>query len=551
VPLIKPGLAYWVPEPTVVNLCRDTVGNYFDQKAVQYRDYDAVTFSSYEKLNIPQTTWSYKEYKTKVDELAKALIAAGYQRGDHIAVWSINVPEWLILEMACAQLGIVLVTMNPALRMNEAQYILEKSDAAAIFLLSHFANRSYVQEVQEMKKELPQLEHIYTFNDCRVADVTSYQSLLSKSVSDSVLQDRKRQVNPEDIFQIQFTSGTTGFPKGAMLTHRNALNNAILTFQRWEISEGDKVFSPLPLFHTAGSILVAIGCISVGAAYFPQPYFIPDDAVNVLKREKITHYAGVPTMHQGILNVLENNPSELSLKLLMSGGAPVPKVLIEKLEKRTDAKFVVLMGMTETSPVFSATGPKDSVEKRHITSGTPLEQTELRIVDPETREVLDCNETGEIEVRGFMVMRGYYKMEDKTNEVLDSQGWLKTGDLGILDDDGYLNVIGRLKDMIIRGGENIYPREVEDFLLTHPNISEAQVVGIPDEYYGEIPVAFIKPRPGETLVEEEVLAYCKGKISHQKIPKYIQVVEVFPLTASGKIQKNILREQFIGQSQKS
>ncbi len=545
--MTKLNQAYWESKQAEMSLEKSSIGDFFDQKVNEYENDDAIVFSSYEKLNIAEMKWTYLDYQQKVNELAKALLGYGFKKGDHIAVWSINLPEWLILQLACAKLGIVLVTMNPALRSNESKYILEKSDAQAVFVLSHFANRNYVNEIKEFKNKLPYLKQIFTFNDYDDAETVSYNQLLMKAalVSDERLASKQSSVNAGDIFQIQFTSGTTGFPKGVMLTHYNAINNARFLFNRWKIASRDVVFSPLPLFHTAGSILMALGSISVGAAFLTQPFFNAEDAVNIMNKFKATHFGGVPTMLQGVLNVLEETDERLELTLIMSGGSPVPQVLLEKLEKRTNSTGVVLMGMTETGGVFSATAPEDPKEKRYISSGQPLPFTSVKIVDPKTRKVQPCETPGEIEVSGYSVMKGYYKMEEQSKEALDQKGWLKTGDIGFLDSEGYLNVIGRLKDMIIRGGENIYPREIEDFILTHPKISEVQVVGVPDKYYGEVAVAFIKVKEGEQLNESEVIDYCKGKISHQKIPAKIKFVDSFPLTSSGKIQKNVLRENYI------
>lgn len=545
--LIDSGKAHWTPSTFNTVLHDRTIGDYFDEQVEKYRNRSALRFSAYESLNISGVNWTYAVYQNKINEFAKALIAAGFQKGDHIAVWCINLPEWIVLELACAKLGIVLVTMNPALQPQEAKYILVKSDVNAVFVLSDFAKRSYVNELKAMRKDLPLLKMIYTFNDFEDPETISYNKLLagSKNIEDDLLAQLQSLVTPSDVFQIQFTSGTTGFPKGAMLTHYHALNNAFLTFNRWEICQDDIIFSPLPLFHTAGSILTAFASITVGATYITQPYFIPSDAVSIMKRFGVTHFGGVPTMLQGVLNELEKSSEELKLNFFISGGAPVPRTLAEKLEAKTQAKGIVLMGMTETGGIFSSTGPADSKEQRAITSGQPLPHTEVKIIDPVTQKIQPCNTPGEIVVRGYLVMKGYYNMEEQTNEVLDMDGWLRTGDLGLLDNEGYLNVIGRLKEMLIRGGENIYPREVEDFLITHPKVAEAYVIGVPDEYYGEVPAAVIKLKENQQLPESELIAYCKGNLSHQKTPVEVLFVDSLPLTASGKVQKNELLKQYL------
>lgn len=539
--------AYWKSAEDITLLEDSNIGNFFDWQVGKAINDVAVVYSSYETLGIQGISWTYLEYQQNVNELAKALLGSGFSKGDHVAVWSINIPEWLILQLACAKLGVVLVTMNPALRSEEAKYVLEKSDASAVFLLSNFSNRNYVEELMEFENELPYLQTIYTFNDYDDEKVISYRQLLAKGtvVTDQALTNRQSSITCQEIFQIQYTSGTTGFPKGVMLTHRNALNNARFLFNRWGVTAENVVFTPLPFFHTAGSILMALASITTGSTFITQPYFMPEDAVDLMKKNKETHFGGVPTMLQGVLQVLENTGDKVELKSFMSGGSPVPRALIERLEQKTNSKGTVLMGMTETGGIFSATSPNDPAEKRYLTSGKPLPHIDIKVVHPENHTIQPCNMEGEIEVRGYSVMKGYYRMKGQTEQVLDQDGWLKTGDIGYLDSEGYIYVIGRLKDMIIRGGENIYPREIEDYLMTHTKISQAQVVAVPDEYYGEVPVAFVIVKEGEQLNEKDVIQYCKGKISHQKTPTAVLFLDAFPLTASGKIQKNVLRENFL------
>ncbi|WP_018130151.1 AMP-binding protein [Effusibacillus pohliae] len=547
------GKAHWLPEVDSFPLKDWTVGKLLQQQAARFPNHIAVLYMPDEMLGIGALRWTYKEYEEKAKDVAKALLAAGYRKGDHMAVWAINVPDWLLLEMGAAKIGAVLVTMNPALREEDASYVLKSSDAKAVFVMSSFRGRSYVEEVYRIQAsgQVPELKQIITFdatNEC--LNFSDLVETGKRKISDEILNDHEKKVQTHDVFQIQFTSGTTGFPKGAMLTHHNAVNNAELTFRRWEIGERDRVLSPLPLFHTAGSIMLALGTLAVGATYIPMPFFDPKVCVQTLKELGITHFAGVPTMLQAVLHQMETNGEYIPLRLVMSGGSPVPPILLEKIEKKLKAKTVVLMGMTETSPTFSATTPTDPQRKRWETCGRPLPHTELRIVDPQTRKVMNCGIPGEIEVRGYMVMKGYYKMEKQTAETLSADGWLKTGDVGVLDNEGYLNVVGRIKEMIIRGGENIYPKEVENFLISHPLIDDAQVVGIPDDYYGEVPVAFIKKRLGVELTEKEVKDFCKGRLSHQKIPAHIRFVEEYPLTASGKVQKHVLREMIMTEMEK-
>ncbi|GEK33784.1 AMP-binding protein [Kurthia sibirica] len=544
---ISKEMAYWQAEKdSAMPLLTMSIGDYFDQQVNLFANEVAIIFEKNELLNIEKTNWTYERYHREVQTLAKGLLHKGFIKGQHIAVWSINRPEWIILQFACAKIGLVLITLNPALRRDEIKYLLQKSDATAIFINSSFAGRDFLEEALVIQQELPTLKQIITLDrkvNPAIYCIADYQKIGSNNL-DKELLAVQQTITSQAIFEIQFTSGTTGFPKGALLTHFNAINNAYLSMNYWRLNAKDVFYSPLPLFHTAGSILGLIGVLSKGATYLSQPFFQATEAIELLEKNKATIMSGVPTMLQAILQQLQAMNKKMNIPLFISGGAPVPQVLMEQLEFQVNSIGVVLMGMTETSPVFSATCKEDSQEKRYITSGKALPYTSIRIVNPQSGEVIKQNEVGEIEVSGYMVMKSYYRDVEETKKVLSEDGWLKTGDLGILDTDGYLNVIGRLKDLIIRGGENIFPREVEDFLLTCTSIEEVQVLGIPDEYYGEVLVAYIKTFD-KTLNVHKVKKYCEEKISHQKIPTYIFFIDEFPKTASGKIMKKVLRDQAI------
>jgi fatty-acyl-CoA synthase len=367
-----------------------------------------------------------------------------------------------------------------------------------------------------------------------------------ESISNDVLHEQQTSVKPSDPAMIQYTSGTTGFPKGAVLTHYNIVNNAVTFVSRWGTRLHDRGCMPMPFFHVGGCILATLGNLYVGTTMHPMIAFDPLKALQIISTERCTTLGAVPTMLIAMLQHPDFAKYDLSsLRTVLSGGAPVPVHLMEQVKERMGADVAIVFGQTESSAAITLTLPNDTFELKSATVGVPLPHVEVKIINPATGEVVPCGERGELCCRGFLVMQGYYKMPEKTAETIDSEGWLHTGDLATMNEHGYVNIVGRLKDMVIRGGENIFPREIEELLIRHPKVADVQIVGVPDPFFGEEMVAIVLPKEGTQLTEEELREFCKDQISRQKIPRYFQFVDAYPLTASGKVQKFVLREQAI------
>jgi len=561
------GLSYWQAESEGIALLDTTIGDLLDRRATELPEQEAVVYSCYpefgDALNI---RWTYQEYRDRANAVARGLMALGLNKGDHIAVWAANLPEWLLLEMAAAKAGLVLVTVNPLLRAYEVEYILKQGDVQALFFMAKIRDHDCLATVRSMTN--PGSQHGAVMGER--LPLLRYVCLLSAPPTDMVEQDgwrptlfrevvaggtqvsekerdaRQASVQPRDPAQIQYTSGTTGFPKGAVLHHYGILNNAMLTAHRWGLRQSDRQCNPLPFFHTGGCVLAALGHLSAGSTLHPLLAFDPLKAIQILSQENCTFYGGVPTMLLAILQHPDFGSYDLtSLKQVVCGGSPVPLALMEQVKERIGADVAIVFGQTETSPTITFTLPDDPFERKAATVGIPLPHTEVKIIHPATGEIVPCGERGELCCRGYQVMTGYYKMPEKTAETIDREGWLHTGDLATMDSQGYVNIVGRLKDMVIRGGENLFPTEIEEFLIRHPKVADVQVVGVPDTFYGEELLAVVIPKAGVHLSEQELRDYCKDRISHQKIPRYFRFVESYPLTGSGKVQKFVLREQAI------
>jgi fatty-acyl-CoA synthase len=561
------GLSYWQAESEGIELLETTIGDLLDRRADELPTQEAVVYSCYpefgDALNI---RWSYQEYRERANQVARGLMALGLNKGDHIAVWALNLPEWLLLEMAAAKAGLVLVTVNPALHAHEVEYILKQGDVQALFFMARIRDHDCLATVQSMttpssqhgavsSERLPMLRYASLLGappaDGEEQDgwrPTRFQEMVAggAAISEEARRERQASVKPDDPAQIQYTSGTTGFPKGAILHHYGILNNAMLFAQRWGLRQSDRQCNPLPFFHTGGCVLAALGHLSAGATLHPLLAFDPLKAIQILSQERCTFCGGVPTMLLAILQHPNFGSYDLtSLKQVGCGGAPVPLALMEQVKERIGADVAIVFGQTETSPAITLTLPDDPFERKAATVGIPLPHIEVKIIHPASGEIVPCGERGELCCRGYLVMTGYYKMPEKTAETIDGKGWLHTGDLATMDAQGYVNIVGRLKDMVIRGGENLFPAEIEGFLIRHPKVADAQVLGVPDVFFGEELLTVIIPKAGEQLTEEEMREYCKSQISHQKIPRYFQFVESYPLTASGKVQKFVLRERAI------
>lgn len=557
--------AVWEAESFGYDLADITIGDLLDQQAEKFADNEALVYSTYDDIGI-NVRWTYRQYREVANQLAKGMLALGIEKGEHVAIWAPNVPQWMVVFMASAKIGAVLVTVNTAYRQSELEYVLRQGDITTLFLVEEARGNPYLQSLYESVPELREIENpaqtivesnslpcfkraVLIGKEARPG-VLLYEDVikLGASISDDELKARQATVTPHDVGMIQYTSGTTGFPKGAEMTHYSLVNNSRLGALRGEYSPEDRLVTPLPLFHVAGCVLAGIGCLSTGAAMIPLLSFDPSKQLETIAKERGTRSGGVPAMLVALLNhprFLSGEFDLSSLKAVGSGAASVPVSLMEQVKDKFGADIGIIYGMTETSGAITSTRQTDSNELKSSTVGVPVPFAEVKIADPLTGEAVNFGEKGELWTRGFLTMQSYYNMPEKTAETIMPDGWLRTGDLATMNADGYINIVGRLKDMIIRGGENIYPAEVEDFFMRHPKIAEAQVVGVPDAYMGEEAIGLLRLKPGETATEEEIREYCKGKISHYKIPKYIRFVTEYPMTASGKIKKFELRKQLI------
>lgn len=506
--------------------------------------------------------FTYTEFDERVNLMAKGLLEMGIKKGDHVGIWAKNVPDWLTFMFATAKIGVVLVTVNTAYKSHELAYVLEQSDMKLLAIIDGFRDVDYIQIVYELVPELktqprgklknekfPFLEGVLYLGQEKHRGMynTNEVLLLGKHGDEEKFQEIKASVKNTEVVNMQYTSGTTGFPKGVMLTHRNILNNGYYIGERQKFTEKDRLCITVPLFHCFGIVLAVMAAYSHGATMVMVELFDPLLVLAAVQKEHCTALYGVPTMFIAEYSHPMFEMFDLSsLRTgIMAGSTPPVEAMKRVVNDMNMTQITSVYGLTEGSPGFTQTSVDDPLEKRVETVGKPLPECEVKIVDPETGEALGPNETGEICCKGYNVMKGYYKMPDKTREVIDGDGWLHSGDLATLDEEGYYHIVGRIKDMIIRGGENIYPKEIEEFLYTMPEIQDVQVVGIPDDKYGEIVGAFIIMEEGADLTEEDVRDYALTKIARYKVPKNVFFVDEFPLTASGKIQKFKLKEQAI------
>jgi fatty-acyl-CoA synthase len=477
--------------------------------------------------------WSYTELLDDAERVARALRAT-FEPGDRIAVWAPNLPQWVLLELGAGLAGLVLVTVNPAYRASELDYVLKQSRAAGIFLVDEFRGNPMASHLAEISADLTELRRVVRFAD--------WDDFLAEGSSDTALPD----VQPGDPVQIQYTSGTTGFPKGAYLHHRGITNNARFTAEWAQVGRGDVWLNPMPLFHTGGCVLGTLGPLWARATQVCVLAFDPDLVLELVETERATIAGGVPTMLLAMMERPSFADRDLSsLRAVISGGSTVPADLVRRIEAALGIRFSIVFGQTEASPVMTQTKLDDTPEDKAETIGRAQPQQEIAIVDEQNRPV-PCGTIGEIVGRGYNVMLGYFEMPDATTAAIDADGWLHTGDLGTMDERGYLRIEGRIKDMIIRGGENLYPREIEELLFTHPAVADVAVVGIPDDKFGEEVAAVVRRAPGHDEVgETELRAYVRERIAPQKAPRRWAFVDEFPLTPSGKIQKFVLREKLV------
>ena len=477
--------------------------------------------------------WSYAELLEASERAARALLGR-FAPGDRVAVWANNIPEWVILELAAGLAGITIVTVNPALRPQELAYVLGQSQADGIFLIPAYRASPMAEMVQQVRRDLPALREVVSFAD--------WDAFCAEAAPGRALP----VVSPDAAAQIQYTSGTTGFPKGAVLHHRGVVNNARLYTARLGLGRGSVFLSAMPLFHTAGCVMSVLGAAVTRGTLILPPYFDPGLMLELVAAERPGVLLGAPTMFIMMLDHPDLATTDISsVRQLLTGGAVVPPALAGRVEAEFGAPLSIVFAQTEASPVITQTAPQDTAEDRAHTLGRPLPQTEVKIVDPASGQTVAPGVIGELCTRGYHVMTGYFRDPDKTAAAIDADGWLHTGDLASMDERGYCQIGGRLKDLIIRGGENIYPREIEQVLFEHPTVADVAVVGVPDANWGEQVAAFVRPAPGRTPDPAELFAYCREHLAPHKTPRYWTVLEEFPQTPSGKIQKFVLRERFV------
>ncbi len=478
--------------------------------------------------------WTYAELLSDAERAARAL-RTRFEPGERVAIWAPNVPEWVILEFACAMAGVILVTVNPGFQARELQYVLTQSRAAGLIVVPEFRGNPMLGTATDVQLDCPELREIIRLDQWD-------DFLASGDDWDGELVDP----DPMDPCMIQYTSGTTGFPKGALLFHRGLVNNGAHTGQRMGVSDGSVFILTMPLFHTGGCVLGVLTAVASRTTIVLVEMFDPGLVLELFEAYEGTAMLGVPTMLVALLEHPDFVTRDLShIEAICSGGSTVPAALVERLEKELKAPFTIVFGQTELSPVSSMTHVTDTIADKASTIGNAMPHVEVKIIDTEIGETVPPGTVGEYCARGYLVMHGYYEMPDATTETIDADGWLHTGDLAAMDERGYLTIEGRLKDMIIRGGENIYPKELEELLFAHPTVAEVAVVGLPDDKWGEVVSAFVRPTPGATIDKGELFAYLREHLAPHKTPKHWFEVEEYPLTGSGKIQKFVLRDQWV------
>lgn len=534
-------------------LLAQTIGAAFDETVERFPDREALV------VRDQNIRYSWRELAAKVDECARAMLALGLQKGERVGIWSPNNAEWCITQFATAKIGVILVNINPAYRTSELHYALEQSGCSWLITAATFKSSNYHKMVQELvpeltssdigklqSKKLPELKGVVSLSMEGAYGMLTWQGMLAmaKEVGADALAARSITLQFDDAINIQYTSGTTGFPKGATLSHYNILNNGYMVGESLGLTENDRMVIPVPLYHCFGMVMGNLGCVTHGSTMiYPSAAFDPETTLRTVAEEKATVLYGVPTMFIAMLD----HPvmKELDLSTLRTGimaGSTCPVEVMRRVISDLHMEEVqIAYGMTETSPVSTQTSAQDSLEARVTSVGRTQPHLETKIINEEGC-IVPRGEVGELCTRGYSVMLGYWNNPEETQKAIQPSGWMHTGDLALMDDDGYVKIVGRNSDMIIRGGENIYPREIEEFLFTHPAVSDAQVIGIPCDTFGEEIVAWVQLHPGETATEDTLKAFCQGQIAHFKVPKHVLIVEEFPMTISGKVQKFRMRE---------
>ena len=534
-------------------LLEQTIGDFFDGIVQRFPERAALVSRHQNKR------FTYRALDHASSRLASALLRCGLAKGERVGIWAHNCYEWLLMQLATAKAGIVLVNINPAYRVTELEYALNKVGCRMLVTMTAFKTSDYLGMVRELAPELerappgrlealrvPALKTVVHLGQDAVPGMWSFAELMHNGdPDDPALRSMAASLQATDAINIQFTSGTTGFPKGATLTHRNILNNGFFIGEAMKLTEHDRLCVPVPLYHCFGMVLGNLACLTHGACIvYPNDGFDPLTVLEAVQAEKCTGLHGVPTMF--IAELAHPRFREFDLSSLRTGimaGSPCPIEVMKKvLGEMHMGEVTIAYGMTETSPVSCQSGADTPLDKRVSTVGLVQPHLEIKIIDPETGTTLAVGQAGEFCTRGYSVMHGYWGDEEKTREAIDPDGWMHTGDIATMDEQGYVNIVGRIKDMVIRGGENVYPREVEEFLYRHPAVSDVQVVGVPDKKYGEELCAWIILKPGQSATAGDIRAFCKDSIAHYKVPRYVKFVETFPMTITGKIQKFVMRE---------
>jgi fatty-acyl-CoA synthase len=534
----------------------ETIGGFFDRVAEKYPDNKALI------LRHQGVEWTYAELQHRVDQLASGLLALDIAPGDRVGIWGPNSAEWVLTQLATAKIGAIMVCINPAYRLYELEYALNKVECKALITDESFKTSDYLGMLNTLAPELeycapgalastklPKLKHVIRMGTSSSAGMHNFDQIceLATDADRAALLRLQTQLKPDDAINIQFTSGTTGNPKGATLSHCNILNNGYLTGEAMRLTPADKLCIPVPLYHCFGMVLAVLACVSHGATMvFPGEAFDPQQTLQTVQDERCTALHGVPTMF--ITELDHPNFSSFDLSSLRTGimaGAPCPIEVMKRVISDMHMRDILIAyGQTELSPINNITLPDDSLERRTETVGRAMPWVEVKVID-EAGHVVPVGEKGEICTRGYSVMQGYWNDPEKTAETIDAAGWLHSGDIATMDAFGYVRIVGRIKDMIIRGGENVYPREVEEFLYQHPAISEVQVFGIPDKKMGEEVCAWVQVNEGATLSADDIKAFCKDQITHFKIPRHIRFVSEYPMTVTGKIQKFVMRDEML------
>jgi fatty-acyl-CoA synthase len=525
--------------PTDTPILEETIGQNFERTVAANPDGDALVDIASGRR------WTYAQLNDDVDVVARGLMALGIDRGERVGIWAPNCPEWTIVQYATAKTGAILVNINPAYRTHELAYVLKQSGIRTLISATSFKTSDYVSMVDEVRAETPQLREVLYLGTDHWLDLVDK----ADAVPPEELRGRLSSLDNNQPINIQYTSGTTGFPKGATLSHRNILNNGYFTTELINFGPTDRLCIPVPFYHCFGMVMGNLGCTSHGATMvIPAPAFDPALTLDAIEKESCTGVYGVPTMFIAMLgqpDLAQRDLSSLRTGIMAGSVCPVD-VMKRCVNDMNMTEVAIAYGMTETSPVSCQTLIDDDLERRTSSIGRVHPHVEIKIVDPETGEVVERGLTGEFCTRGYSVMLGYWEDEAKTAEAIDGQGWMHTGDLAVMRDDGYCNIVGRIKDMVIRGGENIYPREIEEFLYTHPDVDDAQIIGVPDEKYGEEICAWVRMKPGKGPLDARALRdFATGKLAHYKIPRYVHVVDEFPMTVTGKVRKVEMRAETV------